>query len=974
MDNLELLSLAYECESSLGHSLDLQEMSREFLRVFLKKTSALYGVLLGYPNEGYIDRVAYQGKERFDALVKDHLPEGSRRYDIVSAERDDFSYDILYIPLKHYILALVYSKTIPVDIRTIANILSSLRPKIDLGVDACLEHQRIVELNQFLLEKQHLLKTQAERFQAILDQTPSIAVQGYNHEGQLIYWNKASEKLYGYSREEVMGTECGDILIPQIMKEEMKRAFAKWVKQGTKMMPEEMKLKNKHGEDIYVYSQRVLIETADKAYEIYCLQLDLGPIKKTEAKLKKSEAKLFAAQQIAKLGNWEWNLETNEMLWSDEVFHIFGEKPQAFVPDYDIFLTYSIPADRTKILRAVVEAKKRGETQTVEHRITRKDGTIRYLLSSGRVIYNKEGEATTIIGTVQDMTEQKKVENLLRQKAQIIEQIHDSVIVMDLKGYIVEWNNTSSFNLGYRADEVVGKHICMLFNETKKYFLFKIFLKLKKYGVFRTEIALKHKNGEQFYGNLLVSFLKNDRGEKNAIIAYVENITSRKKAERELIKQKNIMEYRAYHDDLTGLPNRAYFVEELERTISRVRRNHALGALLFIDLDYFKEINDSLGHKHGDSVLKSIASRLSKYFRKGDFVARFGGDEFTVILENVKGINNVISKVQQLMEMLNAPITINEQRHYITFSIGIALFPNDGDSAEELLKNSDASMYKAKEMGRNTYVFYQQDLTRKAFERVLLATDLRQALKDHSFEIYYQPQVNAVRGKLIGMEGLIRWRHETKGILYPSEFILIAEENGMIIEIDRWMMHEGIQQISQWYKQGLNPGVLSLNLSIKQLQAKDFVSVLKTTLAENECKPEWLELEITESQIMDNPEYTIGILQQINDLGIKLAIDDFGTGYSSLSYLKRLPIHKLKIDQSFVRDIPIDKDDMAIVETIIALSKSLKLEVIAEGVETKEQRDFLVAHDCLNIQGFYYSRPVSREKMQKMLEDSRTFL
>lgn len=583
-------------------------------------------------------------------------------------------------------------------------------------------------------------------------------------------------------------------------------------------------------------------------------------------------------------------------------------------------------------------------------------------------------EITTIIGTVQDMTEQKRVENMLEQKAQIIEQIHDSVIVMDLKGHIVEWNNTSTFNLGYREDEVIGKRIDILFPQNKKQSLLKLYAKLKKYGVLRTEITLKHKNGEQFYGNLLLAFLKNDRGEKNAIIAYVENITSRKKAERELIRQKNMMEYRAYHDDLTGLPNRSYFIEELERTIGRVRRNHSLGALLFIDLDYFKEINDSLGHTHGDSVLKVIARRLSETFRKGDFVARFGGDEFTTILENVKDINNVISKVQQLMEILNAPITINEQRHYITFSIGIALFPNDGESAEELLKNSDASMYKAKEMGRNTYVFYQQELTRKAFERVLLATDLRQALNDHSFEIYYQPQVNAMTGKLIGMEGLIRWKHETKGMIYPSQFILIAEENGMVIEIDRWMMHEGIRQISRWYKQGLDPGVLSLNLSIKQLQTKDFVSVLKETLAENECKPEWLELEITESQIMENPEHTIGILQQISDLGIRLAIDDFGTGYSSLSYLKRLPIHKLKIDQSFVRDIPVDKDDMAIVETIIALSKSLKLEVIAEGVETEEQRDFLLAHDCLYIQGFYYSRPVSGKEMQKMLEYPKQFV
>ncbi|MGC9351336.1 MAG: putative bifunctional diguanylate cyclase/phosphodiesterase, partial [Sulfurovum sp.] len=251
---------------------------------------------------------------------------------------------------------------------------------------------------------------------------------------------------------------------------------------------------------------------------------------------------------------------------------------------------------------------------------------------------------------------------------------------------------------------------------------------------------------------------------------------------------------------------------------------------------------------------------------------------------------------------------------------------------------------------------------------ILLATNLRQALNEHAFEIYYQPQVNAITGKLTGMEGLIRWKDKTKGMIYPSQFIIIAEDNGLIIEIDRWMLEVGIRQISQRCKQGLNPGVLSLNLSIKQLQTNDFIDVLKQTLLENECNPEWLELEITESQIMNNPEYSIEILQQISDLGVQLAIDDFGTGYSSLSYLKRLPIDKLKIDQSFVKDIPTDKDDMAIVETIIALSKSLKLEVIAEGVENEAQKNFLIDHDCLNIQGYYYSKPVRGEEIEKILK------
>lgn len=973
MNSLELLSLTFECESSLGKSLDLNTMSKEFLKVFLKRTSALYAALLRC-NEDEVEVIEDRGKDNFYKMIHGYSLKKRDKYEIIKIEDKGHIYYYLSIPLDDYMLAFIYSEKIHFDINVIANIFYSLRHKIQLGIEACLEHEHIQILNQELLKKKNMFESQAKRFQSLLDQTPSIAVQGYTSEGTLIYWNDASEKFYGYTRQEAIGSKCGDILIPKSVKETLKAAVKEWVEHGTRMLPQEFTLIDKKGKDVYVYSQPVLIETKDGGHEIYCLQMNLEHIKKTESKLKKSEAKLLAAQQIAKLGNWEWDTKNKHMIWSNEVFRIYGEKPQAFVPTYDIFLTYIEPNDRLRVMKAVARAKKTKKVQRIEHKVIRKDGTIRYILASGKAIYDRNGHFSTMIGTVQDITDQKQVENMLQQKAQIIEQIHDSVIIMDLEGNILNWNNTAVFNLGYLAEEMVGKHISTLYSEEQKQSMLKVFAKLKKYGVLRTEIEIMHKNGNIFYGNLLLSYLKDDRGEKTSIIAYIENINRRKKTENELRRQKNLMEYRAYHDELTGLPNRAFFLEELNYAIKRVRHGESMGALLFIDLDHFKEINDSLGHKHGDNVLQIVGQRLAEALREDSFLARFGGDEFTAILENVSGMKCVIEKVQKLMQALNVPITIDDHTHYITFSIGISLFPEDGVTAETLLKNSDASMYKAKEEGRNTYVFYEQQMTHQAFERVLLATDLRQALKANAFEIYYQPQINAITGNIIGMEGLIRWKHETKGMIFPSKFILIAEDNGMIIEIDRWMMKTGMEQVCKWRREGLNPGILTLNLSIKQLQTKDFIDVLKKMIKESQCEPEWLELEITESQIMNNPEYSIEVLQQVSDLGIRLAVDDFGTGYSSLSYLKRLPIDKLKIDQSFIKDIPYDQEDKSIVESIITLSKSLKLDVIAEGVEREDQRDFLVEHDCVNIQGYLYSKPINTIEMEKMLRKRKALM
>ena len=435
-------------------------------------------------------------------------------------------------------------------------------------------------------------------------------------------------------------------------------------------------------------------------------------------------------------------------------------------------------------------------------------------------------------------------------------------------------------------------------------------------------------------------------------------------------EQKNTLDYQAHYDLLTGLPNRVLFNDKLEQSIENSKQNNTKIALFFIDLDHFKSINDSLGHNAGDEVLKIITNRLVKCLRNEDTVARLGGDEFVLIIEDIDQVQDTSLIADKLLKELSLPLNLDNNKLYISSSIGISIFPNDGKDSQSLLKFADSAMYKAKEEGRNNYQYYDAKMTELAFERVLMEASLRTALEKEEFIVYYQLQVDGRTDKLIGMEALVRWNHPSMGIVPPAKFIPLAESTGIIVPLDRFVMRTAMIQFVKWYKVGLNPGVLAMNLSIKQLKEKDFIEMLKNLLDETACKAEWIELEVTESQIMSNPEDAIKVLQHISDLGIELAVDDFGTGYSSLAYLKRLPINKLKIDQTFVRNLPEDIEDAGITKAVIALSKSLNLRIIAEGVETKEQKDFMVKNSCNNIQGYFYSKPVSKNEIELLLNRS----
>ncbi|MEA3419397.1 MAG: EAL domain-containing protein, partial [Campylobacterota bacterium] len=475
-------------------------------------------------------------------------------------------------------------------------------------------------------------------------------------------------------------------------------------------------------------------------------------------------------------------------------------------------------------------------------------------------------------------------------------------------------------------------------------------------------------DGNKHYMELSVSPLFDKEKNCRGVIEVARDITTHLEIQDELREQKISLDFQAHHDALTGLPNRIYFNDRLHQGIENARRHGTMLALFFIDLDQFKHINDSLGHEIGDRVLQVVADRLRARIRKEDTLARLGGDEFTIIMEELKRVQDASLLAQKILKVLREAIHIEDHMLYITCSIGISLYPQDDLNAHNLLKYADTAMYKAKEEGRNSFQFYSAEMTKQAFERIVMKTSLRQALDNEELVVYYQPQVDVNTGKLTGMEALVRWRHPTRGLVSPSEFIPLAEETELIIEIDQWVMRIAMQQVKEWYQEGLEPGMLALNFEMKQLDHDDFIQILQKSMADIGFRPEWLELEVAEGKLMQKPEEAIVKLRQISDIGIQIVIDNFGTGYSSLAYLKRLPVHKLKIDRAFIREIPEDEESAAIVKAIIVLAKSLNLDIVAEGVETEVQKEFLFHNGCKKIQGYYHGQPKPAEEIEKMLK------
>ena len=441
------------------------------------------------------------------------------------------------------------------------------------------------------------------------------------------------------------------------------------------------------------------------------------------------------------------------------------------------------------------------------------------------------------------------------------------------------------------------------------------------------------------------------------------DITERRQAETRLA-------YMANYDSVTGLPNRHLLRERLDRAIKHEARSHRHLAIMFLDLDNFKSINDTLGHDVGDRVLQVVANRLLACLRESDTVARIGGDEFTVLVEDMTTMESIAALAQQIIDSLSLPFPLDGREMFCTVSVGIAIYPDDSESLDGLMKSADSAMYRAKEQGRNTYRFFTEDMHRRAYERLLLENRLRGALKRGEFQLHYQPQIDVASGATVGIEALLRWNDEERGLVPPVEFIGVLEDTGMIVEVGHWVLEEACAFNQSLREIGLPPIRVAVNISPRQFRQKGLVESIRQILSNTGLGAEYLDLEITESVLVDAVDAP-DVLERLSGMGVRLSIDDFGTGYSSLSYLKRFPIDTLKIDRSFVRDIMTDSDDAAITVAIIALSRSLRLKVLAEGVETAEQLASLRHHGCDEIQGFLYARPMSGDALVAWLRQEQ---
>ncbi len=587
-----------------------------------------------------------------------------------------------------------------------------------------------------------------------------------------------------------------------------------------------------------------------------------------------------------------------------------------------------------------------------------------------------KGELGELARVFDDMAE--SLELLFQQSQHIMEVPPEAIIVSDSSGKIVMVNAQAEKLFGYSREEMIGASIETLVPDRfraihtthRNGYIALHAPPLREMGKGR-ELFARKKDGSEFSTEISLGPLKTKAG--NFVISAVRDVTERKQFE-ELIR------HQATHDALTGLPNRVLFHDILVHAAAHAQRTEKLLAVMFLDLDGFKNINDTLGHDYGDRLLVEIARRLTRALRGSDLVARDddiiarqGGDEFTVLLQGVTVVENIIQIAERMLAAIAVPFWADEHEMHITASLGITVFPFDDTDIENLLQNADTAMYRAKESGKNNFQFYTAEMNALIRERMAIENGLRQALARNEFVLHYQPQMDIKTGKMLGVEALVRWAHPEKGLIPPAVFIHVAEESGLIVPLGEWVLRTACQQRKRWQDAGLPHIRMAVNLSVRQFRDPQLAAMVAQVMEDAELEPhcDHLELELTESLLMQDMERSLVTLQKLHQMGICLSIDDFGTGYSSLGYLKRFPIHTLKIDQSFIRDITTDSKDAAIAATIVTLAHNLKLNVIAEGVETVEQLALLRDMQCDQMQGYYFSRPVPAEELEKLLREDR---
>jgi diguanylate cyclase (GGDEF)-like protein/PAS domain S-box-containing protein len=719
--------------------------------------------------------------------------------------------------------------------------------------------------------------------------------------------------------------------------------------------------------------QTVASRTAELTATNFRLQREVQERKQVLEALSASEKRF--RNIVETISDWVWETDSRGVYTysSPKVKDILGYEPSEVIGKTPFEL---MPADEASGISVILDhfAAFRQPYAGIENVNIRKDGKRVVLETGGVPIFDGHGEFRGYRGINRDISDRRLAEEALRESEATLRgffnanAIQMSVIEVEQDDFIyVLPNKRIADFFGFSVEEMTGKTARELgiSDELIRHWIevFRYFLETREPMTFEYEFPYQ---GHEYCYQGSISPIYDSTSARPRFSFAAVDITARKHAEQEIQKL-------AYFDSLTGLPNRGLLEDRLIQIMAQSMREGWQVGVLFLDLDRFKWINDTLGHTAGDILLQEVAERLQNRLRASDTVARLGGDEFVIVLSAVKHEQDIAHTTRDIMDSLSMPVELEGQKIFLSASIGIAIYPADGHDVSSLLRNADTAMYVAKETGRNNYKFFSQEMNLMAVERMTLETNLRRALEKAEFYLNYQPQVDSNTGNIVGVEALLRWNCPDAGLVSPGKFIPIAEETGLIIPIGEWVLRTACREARSWQDEGIASVRVAVNISGCQFKQSNLVDLVAGILRETGLYPGNLELELTESMLMENSDNAVIMLRELKALGVHLAIDDFGTGYSSLTYLKHFPIDRLKIDQLFIRDICTNPDDASIAEAIIALAHSLGLKVMAEGVETGEQMGFLQSRDCFEMQGFYISRPVSAEAVRTLLVNGIEF-
>ncbi|WP_320893190.1 EAL domain-containing protein [Stutzerimonas stutzeri] len=718
----------------------------------------------------------------------------------------------------------------------------------------------------------------------------------------------------------------------------------------------------KAGREADLLNGRLVTEVEQRRHAEQQLRSAYDRLEQRTAELGESEARLTLALEASDLGLWDWDLQSNRVHHSpmQVVFGIDLEnrygKDGSRLPD--------IHPDDLQRVRSALIAHLKGETESfvIEYRALCADGSELCLEDRGRVIQrDANGRALRMIGTRRDISELRSQAEQQRLAATVFEAASEGIVIMNDRYRVLAVNDACCTLSGYSREELLGHSVARIAGSPESQRQYETMREaLERHGHWQGELIETRKSGEVYPQWVQLREVRDANGSVTHVVAFVSDLSVRRKIEERL-------RYLTHYDDLTGLANRGLLKERLQEACQRVRRNGRNMAVLYIDLDRFKLLNESLGHEAADALLREVSRRLSQTLGEADTIARLSGDEFVVLLDAYGSLSGLAHLGSRLLQRIRKPIVIGEQELVISASIGVSLLPDNSRDAEVLLRQASTAMQQAKHLGGNTLQFFTDRPQASGMHYLQLENQLRKALEVGQLEVFYQPRLSLADDSLEAAEALVRWRHPQRGLVTPADFIPLAEETGLIIPLGEFVLREACRQARRWQQEGLADIRVSVNLSVKQLRQGNFVSLVRQVLEETGLPPAMLELELTESQLLDDIDNAISISEQLRALGVKLAIDDFGTGFSSLSYLKRFPVDYVKIDRSFISELEHSSQDAAITRAIIAMVHSLERKVVAEGVETQAQMDFLKANHCDEIQGYLLSPPVPALQFAELL-------